>query len=344
MKYSKTLIIKFLRGECNEEEQQIVEAFILRHPEALQQHLTDDTWHSFNPDATLPKSVSEKMLAVIESQTYHKKGMNWRYFSWAAAALLLIAGGLFWMSFPQPAVKQTASAQPAMVTPTTARPLKQIYNNSHKMMNIRLTDGSIIELTPESQVEYADPFANHKREVYLKGQALFRVTGSHEHPFTVYAGNVGTTALGTVFKITAWTNKGTTQVQLISGKVLVKPAETTPGSAKDVYLLPGQELNYDRQNMSVAINIPAPPAKQNKQPEQVKEVIIFNNEPLENIFKQLSEKYQVKIQYTPAMLTDMNFTGVFDNNKETLKDFLTTIGTLNNLTINQKNSLIYIVQ
>lgn len=344
MKYSKTLIIKFLRGECNEDERRIVEAFIRQHPEALQPYLTEDTWHAFQSDEQLPESVSVRMLAVIESQTYLRKRSNWRYFSWAAAALLLIAGGLYWITFPRPTIKQTALAKPVKAIPTVNNQLKQVHNSGRKTMNIRLADGSMIELEPGSQVEYADPFANNKRIVSLKGQAIFRVTGSQDHPFTVMAGNVGTTALGTVFKITAWENKHTTHVKLFSGKVLVKPEHTTPGSSKDIYLLPGQELSYDRQKMLLAVNAPVQAAKTGKQPERINEILSFNNEPLENIFKQLSGKYQVKIQYTPAMLTDMNFTGVFDSSKETLKEFLTTIGTLNNLTINQKSDVVYIIQ
>ncbi|MDQ0104957.1 ferric-dicitrate binding protein FerR (iron transport regulator) [Chitinophaga terrae (ex Kim and Jung 2007)] len=344
MKYSKTLIIKFLRGECNEDERRIVEAFIRRHPEALQPYLTEDTWHAFQSDEQLPESVSEKMLAVIESRTYLRKRSNWRYFSWAAAVLLLIAGGLYWITFPRPTVKQTALAQPAKTAPIANNQLKQVYNNGRKTMNIRLADGSIIELAPGSQVEYADPFASNKRTVTLKGQAVFRVTGSQDHPFTVVAGNVGTTALGTVFKITAWENKHTTHVKLFSGKVLVRTEHSTPGLDKDIYLLPGQELSYDRQKMLLAVNAPVQAVKPGKQPERINEILSFNNEPLENIFKQLSDKYQVKIQYTPAMLTDMNFTGVFDSSKETLKEFLSTIGTLNNLTISQKSDVVYIIQ
>ncbi len=345
MKHSATLIEKFLRGECNEQEKQVVQAYIAQHPEALQPYLTEESWHAFHPGQSLPEDISGKMLAVIESRTFQKRRINKRYYSWAAAALLLVSGGLLWTTLQPPAVKKVAAVIPATVNTATNIAPRTVFNHSRHTMPLTLSDGSKVELAPESEIRYQDPFTGKQRDIYLKGQALFRVTGSPEKPFTVYAGNVGTTALGTVFKITAWAHKGITQVQLISGKVLVRP-EQTPGATpiKDIYLLPGQDLRYDQRKLSVVVHGSVPIKKNNDKRAPINEVLTFNNEPLASIFRQMSEKYQVKIQYTENNLTGMNFTGVFDSSKETLKDFLTTIGTLNNLTINQKDDVSYIVQ
>ncbi|SEW51709.1 FecR family protein [Chitinophaga arvensicola] len=343
MKHSATLIEKFLRGECNEQEKQAVQAYIAQHPEALLPYLTEESWHAFHPAQSLPEDISGKMLSVIESRTFQKRRINRRYYSWAAAALLLVSGGLLWTTLREPAVKNIAAVTTVPVNKSAATALRTVFNHSRHTMPLTLSDGSKVELAPESEIRYQDPFTGQHRDIYLKGQALFRVSGSPEKPFTVYAGNVGTTALGTVFKITAWANKGITQVQLISGKVMVRPEQPTGATpVKDIYLLPGQDLRYDQRQLSVVINQPV--KKHNDKQTPIHEVLTFNNEPLESIFRQMSEKYQVKIQYTASTLTGMNFTGVFDSNKETLKDFLTTIGTLNNLTINQKDNVSYIVQ
>ncbi len=338
MKHSAILIEKFLRDECSEAEKQWVKEYIAQHPEALQPYLTEESWHSFQTGEQLPEAVSGKMMMVIEGHTFQKKHPGRRWYAAAAAVVLIISSGLLWSILHSSPGEKIVAAKPATVI--TTAPFRTLVNNTKKMMPLQLSDGTLVELAPQSEVKYPEPFAGNHRDIYLTGQALFRVRADKDHPFTVYAGQLGTTALGTVFKITAWEQKGITQVQLINGKVVVKHEHT---AIKEVYLAPGQELRYDRQKKMVTVNTVIS-NKQEKIPVRVNEIISFNNEPLAGVFRQLSEKYHVKIQYTENSLTGMNFTGTFDSSKETLKQFLATIGTLNNLTINQKDDVIYIVQ
>ena len=346
MKHPATLLEKFFRGECNESEKQAVTAYFTEHPEALQPWLTEESWHSFHPDNALPTNVSDKMLAIIESRTYQQKTTKTIYYKWiAAAAVLGIAiTGLVWSRYDKAPAKPVAVVIPA----TTTAPVvyQQQVNNTRKIMPLHLKDGSVVELAPGSRIKYLSTYAVAGREIFLTGEALFKVAPDKEKPFTVYAGNLGTTALGTVFKVTAWdTGKGNIRVQLISGKVMVKP-DSLSGSKgiKTTYLLPGQDLSFDPVKMVATVNeisktvnkkIIAPPEK---------EIFTFSNEPLANIFRLMSEKYKITIQCQESTLTDMSFTGTFDSSKESLIDFLSTIATLNNLTIKQTNNLIYITQ
>ena len=338
MKHSAILIEKFLRDECSEAEKQWVKEYIAQHPEALQPYLTEDSWHSFQTGEQLPEAISGKMMMVIEAHTFQKKHSGKRWYAAAAAVVLIISGGLLWSILRSSPEKKIAAVKPANVAATV--PFRTLANNTKKMMPLQLSDGTLVELAPQSEVKYPESFNSNRRDIYLTGQALFRVSADKDHPFTVYAGQLGTTALGTAFKITAWKQKGITQVQLISGKVVVKHEQAT---IKEVYLSPGQELRYDRQKKMATVNT-AISIKKDKIPVRINEITSFNNEPLTGVFRQLSEKYHVKIQYTENSLTGMNFTGTFDSSKETLKEFLATIGTLNNLTINQKDDVIYIVQ
>ncbi|WP_209859704.1 FecR domain-containing protein [Chitinophaga sp. OAE865] len=340
MKHSAILIEKFLRDECSEAEKQWVKEYIAQHPEALQPYLTEESWHSFQTGEQLPESISGKMMTVIERHTFQKKDSHKRWYAAAAAVILIISGGLLWSILRSSPGEKIAATEPAPANITAAVPLRTVMNNTKKMMPLQLSDGSVVELAPRSEVKYLAVFTGNSRDIYLTGQALFRVTANKNQPFTVHAGQLGTTALGTVFKITAWKQKDITQVQLISGKIVVKHEHA---AIKEVYLAPGQELRYDQQKKMATVNTAAG-IKKDKIPVRVNETITFNNEPLAGVFRQLSGKYHVKIQYTENSLTGMNFTGTFDSSKETLKEFLATIGTLNNLTINQKDDVIYIVQ
>ncbi|NLU91897.1 FecR family protein [Chitinophaga sp. Ak27] len=344
MKHPATLLEKFFRGECNEAENQVVREYLIQHPEALQLWLTEESWHSFHPESTLPTDISEKMLAAIESSTYQKKPPAGRFYKWlavAAAIAIPAFAGVWWMQQHTAPIKQHLVTPPA-TTPAAVTPVfAQQVNRTSKTMRLRLNDGSTVELAPQSQIRYEAPFATRNRSIQLSGAALFNVAANKEKPFTVYAGNYGTTALGTVFRVTILNSKKSViRVQLISGKVVVKP-DSLLGSKgiKATYLLPGQALSFDQQGvMPISNTHQQAPAKMEN------EVFTFRNEPLANIFRLMSEKFHVKIQYQESTLADMSFTGVFDSSKESLADFLGTISTLNNLTIKQTNETIYITQ
>ncbi|HEY9258605.1 FecR family protein, partial [Chitinophaga sp.] len=249
--------------------------------------------------------------------------------------------GFLWSRYEKAPEKKLATVE---VTKPAPAVYEQLVNNTRKIIPFHLKDGSVVELAPGSRIKYLSSYAVTGREIFLTGEALFKVAPDKEKPFTVYAGNLGTTALGTVFKITAWeTGKGHIRVQLISGKVVVKP-DSLSGSngVKNTYLLPGQDLSFDRVKMVATISQINKPADKKIIAAPEKEIFTFSNEPLANVFRLMSEKYKITIQCQESTLTDMSFTGTFDSSKESLTDFLSTIATLNNLTIKHTNHVIYI--
>ncbi|MBC9909703.1 FecR family protein [Chitinophaga varians] len=345
MKHPATLFEKFFRGECNEAEKQAVTAYFAEHPEAMQPWLTEESWHSFHPEHTLSTDVSDKMLTVIENRTWQKKKVKTLYYKWTAAAVLGAAlTGFVWHGYHRRPATPMAAATPAKQAVATPDTYVQQVNHTRKIMSLRLKDGSQADLAPGSLLKYRPSFAVADREIFLTGEAVFNVAPDKNKPFTVHAGNLATTALGTVFKVTAWNAlKGPIRVQLISGKVRVRP-DSVAGikGMKTTYLLPGEDLSFDPVKMTAVVNrtVRTPTKQVIAKPEN--EIFTFNNEPLVNIFRLMSEKYHLTIQCQEGTLTDMSFTGTFDSSKESLTDFLSTIATLNNLTMKQTNNIIYL--
>ena len=64
-----------------------------------------------------------------------------------------------------------------------------------------LEDGSIVYLADDTQLHYPEHFMPHKREVSLKGEALFDVKGKPERPFLVTAGEARIEVSGTAFNV-----------------------------------------------------------------------------------------------------------------------------------------------
>jgi ferric-dicitrate binding protein FerR (iron transport regulator) len=242
-----------------------------------------------------------------------------------------------------------------MAKKTTIAPERsgEIYHRSNttsKPLTITLEDGTRVKLAPQSDLTWPVPFMKDRRDLTLKGQAIFYVAKDASRPFTVHAGKLATTAIGTVFRITAFDGK-TTSVHLLSGKVRVTADSSVRLNGTNItYLLPGQELQLNVQQHLVLLH-----GKENNRSFKHAQTIsghrtvqtdsavtVFRNEPLEQILITLSEKYQTKISFRPEHVEGMSFTGRYDHRKESLAAFIQTISLLNNLVMREENGTIII--
>jgi ferric-dicitrate binding protein FerR (iron transport regulator) len=348
MKITEALIGRFFNNDCDEAEQQAVRNYFIRHPEAMKKYMTEQSWRAFETDNPLPEPVSEKMLTVIRQQTYRSRRIIITRWFAAAAAVLALLFGTYWYSHFNTTPAEKFTAKQTTIPPEPLSNFRNTSNTSSKPLAITLEDGTRVKLAPQSELSYPVPFLKDQREITLKGQAIFYVAKDPSRPFTVYAGKLATTAIGTVFRITAFNGK-TTSVQLLSGKVRVEADSHVLMKGKNItYLLPGQELQLDEQRHllvfdrkeknhkpALAVN-----TQQTKQTDNT--VTIFRNEPLEQILITLSNKYLTKISFRPQQLEGMSFTGKYDHRKETLAGFIQTISLLNNLVMREENGEIII--
>jgi ferric-dicitrate binding protein FerR (iron transport regulator) len=350
MKVTETMIEGFFRNELNEYQHSLVKDYFRQHPEALQEYLTDQSWEDFNTNEEVATPVADKMFHIIEAGAYRKNRIRRIYIQAAsvAAALLIITIGYHSLTTR----KVTGAQPPAAPENSVARVVpewKDEINRTGKTKKISLKDGSEVELAEGGVLHYRESFAPDKRDIYLTGSAVFKVEKDAARPFTVYAGNVHVTALGTVFKVvTSGDENKKTEVQLLSGKVVVRPDSfLTKKGIKETYLDPGQLLLLDKQRFTMTVFRPGDDNvldfKKLANPA-LKKTYTFDNESLTDIFSALSADYRIRFVYKRDILKDMTFTGKFNNQKETLENFLSTIAILNNLTIKKGKNSIYIKQ
>jgi ferric-dicitrate binding protein FerR (iron transport regulator) len=311
------------------------------NPDDLERKLTEEGWEEFNTNERLSTPLSDKMLATIESNTYRRHKRLNPYYRWtaAAAAVILLVGGYRLLTVRQP----SATSQPIATAPGTspAPQWKEEENHTARTRKIALNDGSEIELAPKAQLRYAENFAPGRRDLYLRGSALFKVGKDPVRPFTVYIKDAHVTALGTTFRIVESPSKE--EVQLLSGRVVIRPdSALKKRGIPDTYLEPGQSLLLDQNKFTASVirsqKTDATPAAAPAR------TYTFDNQLLTDIFRQLSVDYQVKIIYKAGQLQDMTFTGKLNNKKETLDSFLHTIAALNGLTISRDKNSAYIIQ
>ncbi len=99
---------------------------------------------------------------------------------------------------------------------------------------VKLADGTVVWLNSLSEIKFPFHFTDAKREVYIKGEAYFKVAQDAAKPFIVHTSSTSITVLGTEFNVNAY-NQGLITTSLVSGKVAVAADE------RRVELKPGTE-------------------------------------------------------------------------------------------------------
>ncbi|MCC8409311.1 FecR family protein [Mucilaginibacter sp. UR6-1] len=333
-------IKRYFNRQCTAEEAEQVYQYLTQHPEVVERFLSYDEWLAFttgtHPDGKKSADMLAAILSKINVEPKRQPVKLWRYISIAATICVFIGLMVFQLTRPQP------QGQPYVVSKTHVINWQNATNHGNRVQHIKLDDGSDVALSPGSSVRYKLPFKNKSRDIYLTGVARFKVAKDKARPFTVFSGEVATTALGTVFTITAWPAEKITRVKLHSGKVRV--INTTNGFEPQ-YLLPGKELVYNKTTGSINVQIfneqqlpvTKPAATIAGTIKLTGDTLRFVNQPLPDVFNKLQQLYGDSINIK-ADLKKYRFTGDFNIAADSLPVVLSTISTLNKLQVIKTDS------
>lgn len=173
-----------------------------------------------------------------------------------------------------------------------------------KRSEITLSDGTKIWLNAGSQLSYPANFTGKTREVYLSGEAFFEVKSNLAKPFHVITNDMKIRVTGTRFNITSYVYDQITQAVLLSGKI---DAAKNKMFSRSVELSPGERIVYNKQNDDLQkdkVDVELYASWMNG-------YLIFDNEPVENIFRKL-ERYYDKEILTEKLSGQPMFTGKLD--------------------------------
>lgn len=339
MQVSDELLERFFRKQCTPEEEQQVRLFLGERLDRLEK-APEPNWAAGEFDATLRAEVSEKMLAVIDAGI-QPAGVRRIYLGWAAAAAVIVIGLGWWIRADKTHAVTTPSVAAHAATHAATHHYKERINRTGKTMLLTLPDSSRVELANNSSIKYDEAFP---RAISLEGKALFAVVASVSRPFSVSAGGLTTTALGTVFSLSYKNGSSATEVSLISGKVVIRPDSALRSHGiKETFLSSGQQLSFEPAKLTLTVHSPKPAlAAARPVPVPAAANLQFNNTLLKDIFHTLEKECRCQLHYSHADIDSIRFTGSFNGRKETLSDFLNTIAILNNLTFTERNGAYYL--
>jgi Fe2+-dicitrate sensor, membrane component len=261
------------------------------------------------PDFTVEQEIDKLLNTIGTTPVIPIQRRNSHRRWWYAAAIVVLCVSTTWYFMQRPLPKQFVYANMVM-----AKQLIEHANTSTQNETFSLPDGSVLTLAPNSRVSYARAFDSARtRDVYLLGEAFFKVSKNPERPFRVFANEIVTKVLGTSFTVRSFDNDTTIQVIVRTGKVSVyaqsdKPASKKPG---EIILTPNQQLVYEKayqKFQKVLLDNPAiivaPPLEQ---------AMVYEEAPLEQVFNDLSKVYGINIVCDSELLSRCTVTADLKN-------------------------------
>ncbi len=253
----------------------------------------------YQPDLSLNW---QKLMKKINYQP-KQKSIQFNYYRWIAAAAVLVLVFLAGIGLGDGILNKQAK-----------KTYTKIIAPEGNKTQIVLPDSTYVWLNSGSTLEYASDYTAQNREVKMKGECFFDVVKDPNHPFIVQGSKFKVKVFGTRFNVNEENAKNMADVTLVSGKVQVLNFENQLISE----LAPGQQLIYDdgKYKLQKAENIEALTAWLNN-------MLIFENQPFEEVINYLEKWYGVKIQLDHNLYLKYNYT--FKVKTESLREVLELI-------------------
>lgn len=159
-----------------------------------------------------------------------RAGPRWR--TPVALAAVFVAAFALWRAAPPPEpVRNAVHAEPAV---------RAIATRAGERAEIMLGDGVAVVLAPGSRLRYsaADP-GSGRWDVFLEGEALFRVRHDSTRPFIVHTADAVTEDLGTEFSVRRYLGERATRVVVGEGSVALRGAADSGVAAPPAELTAG---------------------------------------------------------------------------------------------------------
>lgn len=300
-----------IKNEANENQLKQIQEWLDLSPEnsvilseiANTWSLTKNRTEFYRPDMS---TNWQKLMVRINYQS-KQNAVRKLYLRWAAAAAILVivflAGIGIGDVFRNP-------------TRTAVSFTKIIAPEGHKTQ-IVLPDSTCVWLNSGSELQYPSDYSAHNRVVTMKGECFFDVVKDPSHPMVVTGTKFKVKVFGTRFNVNEHNSKNLADVTLVSGKVKVFSLQDKLVSE----LKPGEQLvlNEGKYSLQKANNLEALTAWLNN-------MLIFDNQPFEEVIHYLEKWYGVKIQLDKDLYYRHNYT--FKVKTESLREVMELISVI----------------
>lgn len=273
MEMNDELLIKFLLKETSEDENTIVNDWLLASPENVAQFAQFEKIWNASKQLAATSEVDEEQAwlkfkakadALPTAQTIVKPLK--RNHLWLRIAAVLVVAFASWSLY-------------TLLAP--AKYIEVVVTN--EVLNKTLPDGSALTINKNTQISYANNFKEDRNVRLKEGDVFFDVAHDKQHPFIIAIDDVDVEVVGTSFNIKH--RKENTEIVVETGIVKVRLND------QEIRLVKGEKLLIS-------------PATKQLQKEQNTDqlynyyrtkLIIANNTPIQKLVETLNEAYDSHI-------------------------------------------------
>jgi ferric-dicitrate binding protein FerR (iron transport regulator) len=302
----RQLLKRYLDNSCTDDERKIV-----------------DQWYELLDNENV--DLSEREMDEVENRLWNKlqsasresnaipviakrKHVIWQYAAAACLLGLMLTGTILWFSN-----KGKANPAGTLVAEKVKAGLFERSNTTGTPDSLQLEDGSVVVIYPGSKLAYPKHFAAGKREVYLEGEAFFKVSKNPGRPFFVYNNNIVTQVLGTSFDVRG--KNGQVEVAVKTGRVAVYEnkeqitLDDVQQKSNGVIITPNQKVTYYQEERHFVTSIVDQPVPVPKESKSIEAHFNYNETPLYKVLDDLENIYQLEIVLENDKIKNCLFTG-----------------------------------
>lgn len=220
---------------------------------------------------------------------------------------------------------------------------------------VTLPDGTVVWLNSGSKLSYRSDFGEKNRNVTLEGEGCFNVTKNPKMPFMVKSGKWQVKVLGTKFNFKSYDADANVKVTLIEGSLNISNMADAHSS---VMLKPNQQVVIQKATSKAVVkeveaqtyamwtepkleNVELSTPTQATPNVTIRNTLLFDEEPLDQIFRELERAFNVKIEVKDISIKQMTFYGDFRND-ESLAEIMNIISLSSHLSFSRvdKNTIL----
>lgn len=280
------LILKYIKGECNDKEKELVVSWLDSSPDNFKEYLA---LRKLN-DITIWQGIEgqQAQQKTIETRMFGRRNFVFEVLKIAAVFIIAFFAVRYFTS-------ESKVTEPVAILQTLHVPAGQ-------RAEIILEDGTKVWLNSNTTLIFPNRFSAKSREVKLDGEGFFEVTSSKSRPFIVNTDKYNVKVWGTKFNLTAYAKSGNFTTSLIEGSVEVIGKESSKG-----VLLKPNECAYNRPNGEVKIS----PIEDMNHFLWKEGIIYFDNLSFSEMVNKLELYFDISIEVKNKNILKYHCTGKF---------------------------------
>ena len=322
------ILIDYISGSADEQTSSLVEGWIMQSEENMRHFAKVKDAYIYSTMPNIPATDVQMRMArqIVHKEKRRGQQRRLHYLTLGAAAVLALAliTNAFIMLFGLPGpdrygilgrsdtsgvdVEQALPFDRIAMSEYPVAYTQTIYTNKGTKGEVILPDSSVVKLNSDSRIVFPNKFHGSTREVFVTGEAFFKVKSNPDTPMVVNTSKgLMVKVRGTEFNLRAYENESITRTTLYSGKVDILAKKAEGNHVVIAELNPNESYVTRTKEKSLKVLN----ADTVKISAWCKGLLVFDNAPMDDVIKELERWHGARVTVKNENIFKYCFTAKF---------------------------------